>query len=359
MWSAPKDIADFVRHCTEQANWCRELGSPFTAALCEAFAADADVGGVVARLAETVPPPHRKRATTLRLAGALHYDVLSGRAPELAEIYPKKQGDRWDIERVWKAAEKYLKGDIEHIKRFIASDPQTNETRRTIALLPGFLKIAERFDQPLHLLEMGASAGLNQSLERFNYAAGDWSREGTSAVHVSTDWRGLSPDVSRPLKIASRAACDLNPIDLSTQEARWRLKAYTWADQVERLTRLDAAMALALETGVQVEQADAADWIERKLTDRPATGTTVVFHSVFLHYPPSEVRERIRWAIEAAGDRATEQAPLAWLCMEPDSVFVQDNPKLGLFQVRLQTWPGGQVQVLGYTDGHVTYFEPA
>jgi hypothetical protein len=357
-WSGPKDTGDFVRHCREQAGWCAELGSPFTAALCEAFAADAEAGGVVAQLAETVPPPHRKRATSLRLAGALHYGVLSGRAPELAKAYPKP-GARWDIQSIWKAAAEYLKSDIEHIKRFIASDPQTNETRRTIALLPGFLKIAESFNQPLHLLELGASAGLNQNLAAFNYSAGDWVREGQSDVHISTAWRApaLSRDV--PLEVASRAACDLNPIDLSTQEARWRLKAYTWADQPERLTRLDAAMALALETGVQVEQADAADWIERKLAERPKTGTTVVFHSVFLHYPPGEVRARIRGAIEMAGAQASMDAPLAWLCMEPDSVFAEDNPKLGVFQVRLQTWPGGEVQVLGYTDGHVTYFEAA
>jgi hypothetical protein len=118
-------------------------------------------------------------------------------------------------------------------------------------------------------------------------------------------------------------------------------------------------MDLALEAGVSVEQADAADWIERKLAARSDTGVTVVFHSVFLHYPPREVRDRITAAIETAGEAATDDAPLAWLCMEPDSVFVEDNPKLGVMQVRLQTWPGGGVRTVGYTDGHVTRFVAA
>lgn len=351
-------VTDFISHCHEQAEWCRQLGSPLTAALCEAFARDAEGGGIVAELAATVAPPHRKRATSLRLAGALHYGVLSGRAVDLAAQYPEA-GDDWAIEPLWAVAEAYLRRDRAHVAAFITSDPQTNETRRSIALLPGFLEVAARFDLPFHILELGASAGLNQNFERFNYSGEGWSREGDSGVYISTDWQAPAPDVSQVIEVASRAACDLNPIDLRALEARWRLKAYTWADQPERLARLDAAMDLALESGVSVEKADAADWIERKLAARSESGVTVIFHSVFLHYPPREVRHRIVAAIEAAGAAATNDAPLAWLCMEPDSVFVEDNPKLGLFQVRLQTWPGGDIKVVGYTDGHVTRFSAA
>ncbi|MEL8055150.1 MAG: DUF2332 domain-containing protein [Pseudomonadota bacterium] len=348
---------DFITHCREQAGWCRELGSPFTAALCEAFAVDAEVGGVVAEIAATVKPPHRKRATALRLAGALHYAALSGQSAELKEAY-KQAADSSAFSEIWAAALNHLSANAEAVEDFIQSDPQTNETRRSIALLPGFLEIAKRVGSPIHLLELGASAGLNQNLDQFSYIDPNWRIGGDSGVEVSTDWRAPPPEGPFP-EVVSRAACDLNPIDLSTQDARWRLKAYTWADQPERLARLDAAMALALEAGTHVEKADAADWLERKLASRPDSGTTVVFHSVFLHYPPSAVRKRIMNLISKAGGTATDKAPLAWLCMEPDSVFTEDNPKLGVFRVRLQTWPGGNVRTLGYTDGHVTYYEGA
>ncbi|MEM1037217.1 MAG: DUF2332 domain-containing protein [Pseudomonadota bacterium] len=348
---------DFITHCREQAGWCRELGSPFTAALCEAFAANAEVGGVVADLATSVEPPHRKRATALRLAGALHYAALTGQSVELSEAYTKV-GESAAFPEIWAAALGYLSSNTSAVEAFIQSDPQTNETRRSIALLPGFLQIGKRFGAPIHLLELGASAGLNQNLDQFSYVDPNWWIGGDSGVEVSTDWRAPPPEGAFP-DVLSRAACDLNPIDLSTQDARWRLKAYTWADQPERLARSDAAIELALEAGTRVEKADAADWLERKLATRTDSGTTVVFHSVFLHYPPSAVRERIMGLISEAGEKATDEAPLAWLCMEPDSVFTEDNPKLGVFRVRLQTWPGGNVRTLGYTDGHVTYFEGA
>ncbi|MEM1087577.1 MAG: DUF2332 domain-containing protein [Pseudomonadota bacterium] len=357
MWSAPKGRSDFIINCREQAGWCRDLGSPFTAALCEAFAADAEAGGVVAEIAASVEPPHRRRATALRLAGALHYAALSGQAPELAKWYAKA-GENDSFSGLWAACLDHFQANKAHVETFIRSDPQTNETRRSIALLPGFLAIGKRFGSPIHLLELGASAGLNQNLDQFSYSGAGWQIAGDSGVDVSTDWRAPLPE-GPFTHVASRAACDLNPIDLSTHEARWRLKAYTWADQPDRLARLDAAIALALEAGTHVEKADAADWLERKLASRPDSGTTVVFHSVFLHYPPTAVRERIMSLIAKAGETATDQAPLAWLCMEPDSVFTKDNPNLGVFRVRLQTWPGGEAQTLGYTDGHVTYFEAA
>lgn len=359
MWSAPKDISGFAEHCREQAGWCEELGSPFTAALCEAFASDAETGGVVARLAATVAPPHRQRATSLRLAGALHFGVLSGRAERLSKLYPKASED-WQIAELWPVAAEYLEADYEQVAAFIQSDPQTNETRRSIALLPGFQAIADRFRQPMHLLELGASAGLNQCWDKFSYAGNDWQRSGGSGgVRVSTDWQGAPPHSEGALEIASRAGCDLNPIDVSDPAARQRLKAYTWADQPDRLARLDAAMALAVAEGVRIEQADAADWLGKKLAARPASGTTVVYHSVFLFYPPRAVRDRIIQLITDAGEAASEAAPLAWLCMEPASVFERDNPKLGQFQVRLQTWPGGASEVVGTTDGHVTHFRAA
>ena len=313
----------------------------------------------MARLAATVPPPHRKRATALRLAGALHFAVLSGRAPALAAAYPEGRDD-WDIAVLWPAARAYLEADSAHVERFIASDPQTNETRRAIALLPGFLEIARRYAGPIHLLELGASAGLNQSLDQFSYSTREWQRlaRPDRGVSIDTAWQAPPPNGAFP-QIASRAACDLNPIDLSDPEARLRLKAFTWADQPERLARLDAAIALALSNGVRVEQADAAEWLETRLATRPRTGTTVVFHSVFLHYPPTAVRERIIGAISAAGQAATHAAPLAWLCMEAGTLFTRDNPALGQFLVRLQTWPGGDVTSICRTDGHVTHVTAA
>lgn len=345
-----------VDHFAEQAKWCDALGSPFTAALLKRFAADYEARGAVFEICSDWTTNPRKDALGLRLAGALHYAVLSGSAPDLAAVYPNGTAD-WDLERVWSIARAWLEGQVVQVRDFIKSAPQTNETRRSIILLPGFLKLAARFEQPMHLLELGASAGLNQNWDKFNYQTDTWQRRGASNVTIQTDWRGSAPDhLDADIKIASRVACDLNPIDLTDPDQVLRLKSYTWADQPERLNRLDAAIALAQNARTRVDQADALTWLNQKLANRPDSGVTVIYHSVFLIYPPREIIGEIMRTIRTAGAQATSQAPLAWLSYESEALFGGDraSPRM---RARLETWPGDEVETYAESDGHVTYVD--
>lgn len=348
--SAPAIVPD---HCREQAQWCRDLGSPLTADLCLAFAEDFEAGGVIHHLTRDWPGNPRKDALALRLTGFLHYSVLNGTAPELAAEYPPQQTG-WSMERIWPLARKLLQTETEAAARFIQGPPQTNETRRCIALLPGFLELANQFDMPMHLLELGASAGLNQNWDRYGYETDSWSRPGSSDVVIRSDWRAPAPPLGgREPVIMSRAACDISPIDVTVAEQALRLKSYVWPDQAERLERLDAAISLARDTGINLEKADAAEWLAAKLSARPSQGLTVVFHSVFLIYPPRETIAAIMSMIAAAGAAATAEAPIAWLCYESEALF-GGNRTSPMMMTRLQTWPGGQERVLNRSDGHVT-----
>ena len=340
-------------HFIEQAGWCEDLGSPFTAQLLRTFAEDFNAGGPVYKLCHDWGGNSRKDALGLRLAGALHYAALTGNAPDLAAAYPAAKYD-WTMDEVWAIAEPWLEAHLSDVRAFLRSPPQTNETRRCIALLPGFLHLAKKYRLPMNLLELGASAGLNQNWDRFAYDGGSWQRVGTADVTITTDWRGPPPaHLDTAPNIVSRAGCDLNPIDLSDTEAYLRLKSYTWPDQTERLSRLDAAADLARRMGTRVDRANAADWLEEKLHNLPAGELTVVFHSVFLIYPPKEDIERIRRLIRQAGEAASETCPLAWLCFEPESLFGGDrtSPRM---QTRLTTWPGGEEILMLESDGHVT-----
>ena len=87
------------------------------------------------------------------------------------------------------------------------SDTDESPKRYAFVLLPGFLKLAARFGQPFHLLELGASAGLNQNWDKFSYQTETWQRGGASDVSITTDWRAPIPDhLNVPIEIASRSA---------------------------------------------------------------------------------------------------------------------------------------------------------
>ncbi|MEL7039983.1 MAG: DUF2332 domain-containing protein [Pseudomonadota bacterium] len=344
-------------HFVEQATWCEALGSPFTARLNARFARNYQDGGPIAEICADWSTNPRKDALGLRLAGYLHYSVLSGACAPLAAAYPRDRND-WDMDEVWPLAETWLESDIDRAHAFLHSPPQTNEPGRSIIFLPGFLQLAARFQQPMHLLEIGASAGLNQNWDRFNYQTQSWSRRGDSDVQIGTDWRAPIPaHLQAPVQIASRSACDLNPIDLTDPDQARRLKCYTWADQPHRLERLDAAIRLAQDAGTSVEKADALAWLVDRLANRPANGLTVIYHSAFLIYPPQDVIAEIMQTIRGAGAAATETAPLAWLSFESEALFGGDrqSPKM---RARLEVWPGDTVSVYADSDGHVTYVDP-
>lgn len=344
-------------HFKEQAGWGDALGSPLTAQLLHRMRDNYLSGGLITELVSDWPTNPVRDALGLRLTGCLHYAVLTGRSPDLATLYPKDETD-WSIDDIWPAALAYLKADEAFTREFIKSPPQTNETRRGFMFLYGLLELSKATQKPIHILELGASAGLNQNFDAFRYITNAWRwGDPMSPVEVTTDWQALTPPLATPLKIIGREACDQHPLDLSDDDTRARLKSYIWPDQRDRLDRFDAAVDLTLARGTSVEEADAADWLERKLAEARSDTLTVVMHSVFYQYPPAETRQRISDLIEEAGARATKDAPLAWLRYEPETLWGYTKSSRMALDYRL--WPNDTHVRLARSDGHVRLVLPA
>ena len=327
-----------------QARVCAEMGSPFTARLCALVAERLAPGGAVADRVLGWPgdPSNRADALPLRLAGALHGLVVEGRDPGLAAAYPPHAVDDAAL---WQAVTAALATHAPFILARLDGPPQTNETQRSAALAPGFLTVAALTGLPLATSEIGASAGLNLLWDRFSYAFGAavWG-DPAAPVRIAPDWQGPPPPLPAAT-VAERAGCDRAPPDLGRDADRLRLLSFVWADQPERMARTAAAIELARAAGVRVEPADAADWLSARLaTPRPGRAH-VVYHSIVWQYLGAPVQDRIRASLDAAGARATADAPLAWLRMEGDGL----EPSAA---VTLTLWPGGETRLLGRAGFH-------
>lgn len=341
---------DPVHNFRAQAESCAEFGSPFTCALLLRAADNWDVVGPLFEERAW----HARDAISIRFAGALHAAVLMGRAPALAAEYPAAKRN-WGTDAVWRQATRAIEADRAWFEAFLKHPPQTNETRRTICLLPAFLEAAAG-GGPLHMLEVGASAGLNQNWDRFAYDAGAW-RWGSAdpgAPRVDTEWRGPAPRVA-PVVVASRAACDAHPLDIRDAASRARLRAYVWADQVDRLERFDRAVALALANDTRVETEDAGKWLEKRLAGALPEGVTIVYHSIAWQYFSGETHAHAKAMIAAAAKRATPERRLAW-------VRYEHNKVLGLneegFSLDLTQWPGdGVPRRIAHVDPHARWVE--
>ena len=336
-------------HFAEQARICAEYGSPFTSELIAKLGDDIAAGGPAAALVNGWLGDPRVDALALRCAGALHAAVLTDRDVALSAQYPAQRSD-WRMADVWPAARAYLAREADWVRDFLRLPPQTNEVRRSIALAAAFLHFAQGWRGPIDTLELGASAGLNVNWDRFQFRTGSWRwGNAQSPVTVDTEWRGPPPPLP-PVHVRRREACDLNPLDVRDPAQFLRLKAYIWADQSERLARFAAAAAMARD--VRVERAEADAWLAQKLAARSMDAATVVCHSVFLQYPPQAAREAIIAKMESAGAKATPDAPLAWIRLEPGEIFGGARG-LGAMVLDLTTWPEGERRVIATTDGHV------
>jgi hypothetical protein len=273
------------------------------------------------------------------LAGSLHAAALTGRDANLQAEYPEGRPD-WSMARVWPIARDFLEREEAYVREFMKSPPQTNETGRATGLVAGFLWLAERSPQPFHMLELGASAGLNMNWDRFAFAHPPWGRAAEKGPAIPTVVSG-SPPAWRTITVASRAACDQNPLDPQDAEARLRLRSYVWAGQTERMERLNAAIELARAAGTRTEKADAAEWVRRKLGGQLPVGASVVYHSVFYQYPPREVRDAIRDGIEEAGSRTSSDRRLAWVRFEPESVIGGQRGSVR-YVLNVVTWEAGR-----------------
>lgn len=321
-----------------QSRFCAEFDSLFTSGLLARAADDIAAGGITARLTEGWAGNPRADAVSLRLAGALHAAALTGRDAQLAAEYPRQRAD-WSVDRVWPTAVAFMQQDEAWVRDFMRSPPQTNETARAAGLACGFFWLAARVPEPFHMLELGASAGLNLQWDRFAFAHPVWGRSGQVGPTIPTVISGAAPDW-RDIAIASRAACDQNPLDAASDADCLRLRAYVWADQTARIERLEAAIDLARGTGVKVEKADAAAWVQQRLAGELPEGTSIVYHSVFFQYPPADVRQAIREAIEDAGARTTPARRLAWVRLEPESVLGAVNSQ-ARYVLNVVTWEAG------------------
>lgn len=345
--ASPADSEARVRDAFRlQAEWCRNLGSPFTSLLCALAAERLDRSTLVG---ETVlswqgNPDASADSVPLRFAGALNGLARKGRLPELARLYPPNPLP--DGEALWAAVAKALTTAGPEIEPWLDLAPQTNEVGRSSILYAGLCWLWAHYPLPMRLYEVGASAGLNLNLDRYAYRFGeDTFGAAGSALFLTPEWEGEAPPNMTP-RVIARAGCDVSPLDAALPRDRERLLAYVWPDQAQRVKRLNAAFAIAQHHPVHVERRDAAAWVESRIGATPAWGEMqILFHSIAFQYFPTASQERIAGHMEKIGAAATRDAPLAWMRFEAD-------PELDkAFSLRVRVWPG-EDHLLASGDAH-------
>lgn len=170
-------------------------------------------------------------------------------------------------------------------------------------------------------------------------------------MRIKSEWRGNAPDLSANIDVQTSKGCDQNPLSSANAVDCLRLNAYVWPDQMERVERVSSALSFASEQPLEIDAADAADWVAQELANAPqAGGIRVFYHTIVWQYLDAHTKSRITQSMEQAGAAATWETPLVWLRFEADG-----EPNGG--RVEMTYWPSGETVQLGRADYHGRWVE--
>ena len=302
--------------------------------------------------------PRRPFDLTLLLPAALHRDVLAGEpdAAPLAAFYPSAGGYTPDSNAPLAAAlRRVILARRDALAAFIGrAHVQTNETGRGLAWL---LPVVALGWPVVHLVELGASAGLNLVAERRGYrlvAADDpTSTLLTLGAAATPQFAARVDGYARPLPalaqptILSRTGGDIHPFHLRSVEDELTLAAFVWADQPARLDRLrEGIAALRAVAGsaapVRLRPLHLPDELPRFLAEalpQPLEAPLVLYNTTVTMYLPDR-GAGLRRHVEAWAAR--QNTPVLWLQWEPPDL-VEHTPPIPDWQAwSADLWQAGE-----------------
>lgn len=332
-------MEDLAEEFERYAGWASDV-TPLYETLASAVAADERLLEIAAETRDGQPAPQL-------LLAAVHSLLLGGREHELAAFYPSCGGDDRDGDPT-DAFRDFCLSDEDRIRDLLsARRVQTNDVGRGSVLAPAFERVARTTEAgPLAMVELGASAGLNLSWDRYRFeydgvgAVGDPD----SPVEIATEVRGHDrPPVPAAFPpVAHRVGIDLNPLDVTDPaDAHW-LRALVHPDQRRRRERLEAALDTVRRDPPELVEGDALDELPGVLAAAPDEATLVVFSTHLLYQLDEETVADLRALLAERGS----ERPVHWLSIDP-------TEGLGEPVYRRVTFDGGEAR-----ESRLARFEP-
>ncbi|CAB4734183.1 MAG: DUF2332 family protein [Actinobacteria bacterium] len=187
-----------------------------------------------------------------------------------------------------------LLGDDGRLRATVLSrTTQTNEVGRIATLLPALAMAAG--EEPVSLLEVGASAGLCLYPDRWDVR---WLRGSTevrtagAGPWLTCDVIGDPPLPARSPRVAWRGGIDLNPLDVTDDDAMAWLTTLVWPEHDDRRALLAQAIEIARRDPAALVRGDLLTELPGLVERASAHGRVVVFHSAVIAYLDEVDRRR-------------------------------------------------------------------
>ncbi len=324
------------------ASECVRLKSPLYLRFSEAVRDDSWLSALAAKARPGQPMANL-------LFGAVHYLLLRGaQHPLCAYCRTLTADDALAEGDPFPPFRDFVRGHEPEVSELIATRvTNTNEVGRSACLRTGFLLAAGEGGEPLHLIELGPSAGLNLHWHRYGYSyrkdgqaylAGDASAGFTLETKLDGP---LLPPMSPTPRLGKSIGLERSPVDLSNADDRDWLKALVWPDHRERFQRLEGALAVTQGLALDIRKGDALSLLPDVLAECPREGSVCVYHTLVTY----QFAKPERQALDDLLTLASLRRPIFRLSLEYED---------GVYPLKLARYDDGakDTRLLALCDPH-------
>jgi len=259
-----------------------DLGSPLYAVL---FAQAAEDPEIVALACAAQPGAN----PAIHLLACVHYLVLGEHDDPLARFYATIEANPAPPEQAYPHFARFCRVHRAEIERLLATRTvQSTYVERCGFILPLLSQIAEVAGEPLNLIEVGCSAAVLLTFDKYSYRLPDGRVLGSAEAPLTIDYVVNGGPLLHLPAIGRRIGIDLAPIHADEPDERRWLIAVSLPELAAQRADLLTALDTVATTDIDLRQGDALALIGPALADTP--DPVCVFHSACLSYWSAEAQ---------------------------------------------------------------------
>jgi hypothetical protein len=320
----------------------RVMGTPLYASLCALGASDADIVALVSRAKEGAAPMH--------LLSSVHYLLLQDPSDPLSRFFATLTPSPQPPEEAFPELVRFCKAHRAEILQLLDTRMvQTTYVERCKTLMPLLSRVADEACEPLNLVEIGCSAGVLLTFDKYAYEIERGGRLGAADAPLTLPLAVVGGPPLRIPRISARIGLDLHVLDTSSEYDRRWLLALSFPEHREQQAALATALNVVARTPMRMIEGDALATLPAVLTESP--DPVCVFHSACLMYWPSQAKAALdELLVEASRSRRIYR-----VAMEPAERFASEQKGRtdGSEQAGQGTRISGEAIITRYHDGVV------
>jgi len=255
---------------------------------------------------------------TVHLFNCVHYLLLREPNDPLAQYYASLTDKPAPPEEAFPEFARFCKTHRDEILHLLKTRTiQATTEERCKMVMPLLSRVADMAGEPLDLIEIGCSAGILLTFDKYAYDLKGRGRLGPKDAPLTLSLEVQGGSTLRLPKIGKRIGLDLRPVDVKSEDERRWLLAQSVPEWRELRARLTIALDIVARSDLKLFEGDAADLLPGLIAE--SSGPLCIYHSACVVYWSDEAKA----ALEALLLKASRGREIFRVEMEPERQDVE------------------------------------